>query len=227
MPSAHRYLVSFIRMGIVERDDETGRYDLGPGALQLGVAKLARFDVVGLSRPILEELSAEIGEPVALALWTDKGPICVSCVDTAGPIKLILRMGAVLPLLGSAAGLVFAAFHKSSALNKLRDKELDEIAKARKISQPIASSQLNAELAEIRIRGVSKVDGGVAIGVNAISVPIFDHTGSMVAALISGGIGGGINLEWDSIQAIRTQEAATRLSMRLGYKLVTARNVQA
>ena len=33
---AHRYLVSFMRMGLVEQHSETGLYDLGSFALQLG-----------------------------------------------------------------------------------------------------------------------------------------------------------------------------------------------
>lgn len=39
MPAAkaHRYLVSFMRMGLVEQDANTGRYDLGEFSLELGL----------------------------------------------------------------------------------------------------------------------------------------------------------------------------------------------
>ena len=33
---AHRYLVSFQRLGLVTQDPRTARYDLGPAALKLG-----------------------------------------------------------------------------------------------------------------------------------------------------------------------------------------------
>ncbi|MCB1966488.1 MAG: helix-turn-helix domain-containing protein, partial [Candidatus Accumulibacter sp.] len=42
MPAAkaRRYLVSFMRMGLVEQDANTGRYDLGEFSLELGLASL-------------------------------------------------------------------------------------------------------------------------------------------------------------------------------------------
>ena len=39
---AHGYLVSLVRAGLVEQDRDTGRYDLGEDALQLGLAALTR-----------------------------------------------------------------------------------------------------------------------------------------------------------------------------------------
>lgn len=213
---AHRYLVSFVRMGFVEQNSETGLYDLGGAALRLGIAKLARLDVVRLSRPIMESLCTEIGETVALAVWTDRGPICVRCVDSGSPVKLILRTGAVLPLLSSAAGLVFAAFHRASVLNKLLYAELSEKAKACRTPLTALASNLNTHLAEICIQGVARMDGGVTIGINGISAPIFDHTGSLVAALMLGGTEEGVDL--GSIQVFRVKEAAKYFSMLLGYQ---------
>jgi hypothetical protein len=39
---AHRYLVSFSRLGVVSQDPVSGRYELGGFALQMGLARLAR-----------------------------------------------------------------------------------------------------------------------------------------------------------------------------------------
>ncbi|HZY15532.1 MAG TPA: helix-turn-helix domain-containing protein, partial [Ramlibacter sp.] len=47
---AHRYLVSFQRLGLVVQDSASTRYDLGPAALQLGLASLSRLDAVRLAR---------------------------------------------------------------------------------------------------------------------------------------------------------------------------------
>ena len=46
MPAAkaHRYLVSFARMGLVEQQADTGLYDLGSFALELGLGALARLE---------------------------------------------------------------------------------------------------------------------------------------------------------------------------------------
>src|ERR1700733_16306068 len=51
MPAAkaHRYLVSFARMGLVEQQADTGLYDLGSFALELGLGALARLEPVTLA----------------------------------------------------------------------------------------------------------------------------------------------------------------------------------
>ena len=65
MPAAkaHRYLVSFMRTGLVTQDPLSGRYDLGHFALDLGLASLARLDAVRVATPVLDSLGEEIGEP--------------------------------------------------------------------------------------------------------------------------------------------------------------------
>jgi len=58
MPAAkaHRYLVSFVRTGLVTQDPLSGRYDLGHFALDLGLASLARLDAVRVATPVLDAL---------------------------------------------------------------------------------------------------------------------------------------------------------------------------
>jgi DNA-binding IclR family transcriptional regulator len=53
-----------MRMGLVEQDANTGRYDLGEFALELGLASLARLDPVRLAGPVLDDLCERIGETV-------------------------------------------------------------------------------------------------------------------------------------------------------------------
>ncbi|MET0186778.1 MAG: helix-turn-helix domain-containing protein, partial [Achromobacter sp.] len=43
---AHPYLVSFIRVGLVQQDGVTGQYELGAFALQMGLVSLQRLDPV-------------------------------------------------------------------------------------------------------------------------------------------------------------------------------------
>ena len=58
---AHRYLVSFQRLGLVTQDAGTTRYDLGPAALRLGLASLSRLDAVRMGRERLGALLEQVG----------------------------------------------------------------------------------------------------------------------------------------------------------------------
>ncbi len=226
MPAAkaHRYLVSFMRMGLVEQDANTGRYDLGEFALELGLASLARLDPVRLAGPVLDDLCERSGETVALAMWGNHGATCVRWVEAGGPVTITLRTGVVLPLTSSATGLAFAAFYRSPYLKKRLDAEVRATAEARKAQPEAVLAALMEQLEEIRGHGISRASGSVTPGINGFSAPVFDHSGRMVAAITSLGIIGNFDIDWESPIAQSTREAAATLSRRLRHGSVDAAN---
>lgn len=219
MPAAkaHRYLVSFMRMGLVEQDANTGRYDLGGFSLELGLASLARIDPVRLAAPILDDLCERIGETVALAMWGNHGATCVRWVEAGGPITITLRTGVVLPLTTSATGLAFSAFYRSPYLKKQLDAELRASAETTHTTLAALMRNLENQLEEIRSHGLSRASGSLTPGINGFSAPVFDHADRMVAAITSLGTIGHFDMEWDSQLAKNVKEAAATLSRRLGH----------
>ncbi|MBN8437872.1 MAG: IclR family transcriptional regulator [Candidatus Accumulibacter sp.] len=219
MPAAkaHRYLVSFMRMGLVEQDANTGRYDLGEFSLELGLASLARLDPVRLAGPVLDDLCERLGETVALAMWGNHGATCVRWVEAGGPVTVTLRTGVVLPLTASATGLAFAAFYRSPYLRRMLDNEVLAMAEVRNATPTALLEALTVRLDEIRRRGIARASGSFNPGINGFSAPVFDHTGHMVAAITSLGIIGSFDLDWDSPMAQSTRDAAATLSRRLGH----------
>ena len=219
MPAAkaRRYLVSFVRMGLVEQDANTGRYDLGGFALELGLASLARLDPVRLAGPVLDDLCECTGETVALAMWGNRGATCVRWLEAGGPVTVTLRTGVVLPLLSSATGLAFAAFYRSPYLRRMLDAEIEAAAALRHVTPAALRAALAVQLDEVRRHGIARAAGSVTPGVNGFSAPVFNHAGRMVAALTQLGIIGSFDLDWDSPTARLTKDAAAALSRRLGY----------
>lgn len=228
MPAAkaHRYLVSFMRMGLVEQDANTGRYDLGSFALELGLASLSRLDPVRLCAPILEDLCERIGETVALAMLGNHGATIVRWVEAGGPITVTLRTGTVLPLANSATGRAFVAYCRAPFLKKLLERELRTNAEETKTTITALIRDLEPIIEEIRLHGISRASGSLTPGINGFSAPVFDHTGNMVAAITSLGSFGHFDTEWNSPLAFAIKEAAQTLSARLGHS-ETAPRVQA
>lgn len=224
MPAAkaHRYMVSFMRIGLIEQDRASGRYDLGSYALQLGLSGLGRLEPVRLAAPVLEDLCEEISETVALAVWGNHGATVVRIVDAGGPVTITLRAGTVLPLYKSATGRAFAAFYRAPYLKKLLDDELHQAAEATKTSITNLKRQLEKNLTDIRQHGISRATGSLTPGINGFSAPVYDHSQTMVAAITSLGTVGDFNVEWDSPVAKAMLIAAEKLSLRLGYEKPTA-----
>jgi len=219
MPAAkaHRYMVSFLRIGIVEQDAGSGRYDLGAYALELGLSGLGRLDPVRLAGPILDALCEEIQETVALAVWGNRGATIVRIVDAGAPVTITLRAGTVLPLYSSATGRAFSAFYRSPFLKKMLDEELHAVAESSKTAITTVRRQLEKTLSEIRTRGIGRATGNLTPGINGFSAPVYDHTGCMVAAITALGSMGEFDVEWDSPVAKAMLSAAQSLSHRLGY----------
>lgn len=222
MPAAkaHRYMISFMRIGIVEQDSSSGRYDLGSYALDIGLSSLGRLDPVRLAGPILENLCEEIQETVAMAVWGNRGPTIVRIVDAGGPITITLRAGTVLPLCKSATGRAFAAFFRSPFLKRMLDDEIRDLSTSSKTAITTVRRQFEKTLTEIRQQGISRATGSLTPGINGFSAPVFDHTGGMVAAITSLGSVGEFNVEWDSPLAKAMRVAADNLSRRLGYESI-------
>ena len=63
------YLVSFGKLKLIEQEHETGRYALGPAALQLGLTCLHQLDPIRAALPVAQQLARSTGHAVALALW--------------------------------------------------------------------------------------------------------------------------------------------------------------
>ena len=219
MPAAkaHRYLVSFMRMGLVEQDANTGRYDLGSFSLELGLASLSRLDPVRLGAPILEDLCERIGETVALAMLGNHGATIVRWVEAGGPITVTLRTGTVLPLANSATGRAFVAYCRAPFLKKLLERELRTNAEQTGTTVTALIHGLEPIIEEIRLHGISRASGSLTPGINGFSAPVFDHTGNMVAAVTSLGSFGHFDTEWNSPLAFAIKEAAQSLSARLGH----------
>ena len=204
MPAAkaHPYLVSFIKIGLVEQDGS--KYGLGPLALQLGLISLQQYDPVRLATPRIEALAQEIGHTVAIAVWGNRGPTIVRVAEALNPVHISMRHGTVMSLRGTASGRLFAA-HLPTALVAAADIE--------------AGKPLGAHvLATIRTAGLASSQDAVVMGVSALAAPVFDDQGRIVLSLTAIGPSGSFNLAADGPIALALRRAGAALSQQLGWR---------
>lgn len=236
MPAAkaHRYLVSLIRVGLVEQDAGTGLYDLGPLALELGLVSLGRMDAVKLADETMANLRDATGETVALAIWGSFGPTYIRLLQSRRPVTINLQIGSVLPMTYTATGLCFAAFMPAGETDELlraelagnqRDK-LDAPHTARDLA-PLLNETKQHGLARVvghldpaaaRMPGATRTAERLLAGFNAFAAPVFDHEGRMRFALTIVGSAAHVDEAWDGPIAEAIRLHATALSARLGFR---------
>jgi DNA-binding IclR family transcriptional regulator len=214
---AHRYLVSFQRLDLVQQDLTSTRYDLGPAALQLGLATLSRLDGVRLARERMPALLNEIGHTVALAVWGNQGPTIVHWQESPQAMT-VLRLGDVMPLLTSATGRCFAAYLPPSLIQAKLKAELTQAHKMQRRDVPTTQAEAKAMLDEVRTRGISRVVDTLLPGVVGFCAPVFDSDHHMVMGILSLGPSASFDASWQGKPARALCLAAEQLSHKLGYR---------
>lgn len=211
---AHPYLVSFCKLGLVEQDPASGRYGLGPLAMQLGLISLQQLDPLALATPLIEQLAAETGHTLAVAVWGNRGATIVRVAQPPAAVFVSMRHGTVMSLRATASGQLFAALlPPARVLPVLRDEH-----KASGRRGAALDEELRAALAAVRAQGYSHVQGLLLPGISALAAPVFGGGGLLLLSLTAIGPSALFDSRPGSALVQRVRSAAADLSARLGWR---------
>lgn len=174
MPAAkvHRYLVSLIESDMITQR-ASGSYDLGAAAAEIGVAAIARIDVVNRAADGLPGLVDATGCTATLSVFGTMGPTMVRWERTSPPLITALGVGSVLPLLRSATGHVF--------LSWLPDRVVAPFVEAEGGSAP--GEDVASIRARVRADGIADAKEIYIPGLFALAGPVLDAQGQADAAV--------------------------------------------
>ncbi|HUT49296.1 MAG TPA: IclR family transcriptional regulator [Alphaproteobacteria bacterium] len=212
----HRYLVSLVRTGLVAQNKATSRYGIGPLALKLGLAALRDLEVIRCCAEDLAMLRDAINETVVLSVWGNLGPTVVWIEESGQAVRMNLRIGTVLPVMGTAIGRVFAAHLALPAVKKVVALQRGRIEGAERFTK-FGSAEVDAILDDVRARGLSRIDATLVPGVAALAAPIRDYQGSVAAVLAAIGRSQEFDLRWSGPVSQALKDMAASISRRLGY----------
>lgn len=216
MPTSqvYLYMVSFMQVGFVVQESSTNRYELGPLALEAGLAALRKTDVVEIAKPAMIEVARQTGEAVSLSVWGNRGPCIVSKVDGTRRSPMHLRVGYVQTLLDTATGRVFLSY-----LPRAETADLVASERAAVASHDALSDQTIDEIiARTRSLGIGVSDNLRHDGYASLCVPVLDNAGGIRAGMtVIGPVGDFDDHENSPIARVLYQAAGT-LSSRFGYR---------
>ena len=177
----HRYLASFLASGLARQELDSRRYALGPLAMRLGLAALNSYQPLRDAIELQRELRNQLDETLVLSVWGAQGPTVVHVEESSQPIIMTMRVGAVLPMLATATGLVFAAFlprHFTEPLIKVALKAEDGLNVFARDS--VAIERLIMQVSE---QGYAYNEGHLMPGVSALAFPLIDRAATFVAVM--------------------------------------------
>jgi DNA-binding IclR family transcriptional regulator len=216
---AHPYLVSFIKIGLVEQIGISGHYGLGPLALQLGLISLQQYDPVRLATPRIEDLAAHLGHTVAIAVWGNRGPTIVRVAEAASPVHVTMHHGTVMSLRGTASGRLFSAFMPADIVRAalVAEATVNVIQPSNSESTQAMDASLKENLHQVREQGIAHSRDGVIKGVSALAAPVFDDQSRIVLSLTAIGPSGSFDLDLKGATALALKSAGQELSRQLGW----------
>lgn len=214
--TARRFLVTLADLGYVVR--RGGRFELTPRVLELGYACFASADLAQLVRPVVEDLSARLGESASAAVLDGADIVYIARAPVRRIMRLEISVGTRLPAYATSMG--------RAQLAQLPAEQVRE-----RLELPLAAltpdtvtdvDELFARLRLGRRRGWSLVEHELEAGLRSVAVPVFSPGGEVVAALnvalgtSDGAAGGCAELEDAVVGPL--QDAAEQVQVLLGLQ---------
>lgn len=204
----HKYLTSFTRAGFLQKNQDL-KYLLGTELILLGLKASEQFDIQDICLPYITKLREELNETVALAIWGENGPFFIRWEQSNRAINLGIKTGSRVSVTESAPGRLFSAYlpkEKTEALllNELQTNQIHD--------------HLLQELEEVKRKGFALTSGTLVPGITAVSCPVFDLNGSILAALTVVSMNDVFDTSEHSDFIKKLKHTALELSQALGFK---------
>ncbi len=211
----HRYLISMIEEELVVQDPVSSQYQLGPECIQIGLAAMRLADPVRSAEPSLVRLRQSLEMTCFIAVMGNKGPTIVRFEEPGLPVTLNVRVGSVLSLIWSATGRVFLAYLDDSRVERLATEELALISPAQRATlDPV--DPIGVLKRQVQDAGMALVRDTNLQGISAISAPVFDFSGKVVAVMTVLGATGGFDAATAERVTLALNEESRLISLSLG-----------
>ena len=202
--------------GMIEPVQGGDDYILGTGMIELAAQKLSSLDVAQAAGAVLSALAERLGLSCHLGILDRREVLYV--LRSTPEVHLVsnVRIGTRLPAHASSMGRAILAHMPREAVDELfAGAELFPVTHL----TPTTMHALHVELEKIREYGIVDSRSSFEQGIDSIAAPVFDHSGSVIAAINASGpdsaFGGARGRRTSITMAVR--EAGALISKRLGF----------
>jgi DNA-binding IclR family transcriptional regulator len=211
--SIYRYLSALVGEQMLEYDPTAKKYMLSSKILELASIVYDQLELRKIALPFIKQLAEKTKETVYLTALNKNRAICIERVESNFALRLSVNRGESFPLHASATSTVLMAYLSNEEQERIIAKGLKKFTN-HTIIDPI---ELKAKLNEIKSQGFAYSDQELDEGARAVSAPIFNCLGKIVAGLsIAGPIQRFSDEKIEEFKTLVTENAKS-ISARLGY----------
>ncbi len=177
--TTRRLLVSLLENGLIEQDNSSRRYRLGPALVRFAAIRNSHFPFIEGARKYVSALAAEVDETVHLSEFDSHFLNSTYVVESSQANRVSVGIGDRLPLHATASGLAYLAASSMDYVETYLRTQLKKFT-SKTLADPDA---LRHMLVETRARGYSIGDQGLADGVFSVAAAIVDRNGHPIGAV--------------------------------------------
>ena len=177
--TTHRIVTTLLHHGFLERASDGQRYRLGIRLANLGFRVIQRMDIRREAIPVMTGLRDQWDETCDLSIFDDDHVLYIEVMHSNHALRIAAAVGLHLPAHCTASGKLFLANMNAQDLEAFLERSLQ----AHTENTVTAPDELHRQLQRIREQGYSVDHQEYEVGICAISAPIRDQSGTMVAAL--------------------------------------------
>lgn len=212
-PTVRRVLLALVRAGLVDQDEASRRYHVGPEAYVLGTLAAPRFGIHALALDGLSRIARQSGDCAFLSVPRGAFSVCLHREEGTWPIRThVLQAGDRHPLGIGAGGLAILA-----ALPEAEVARIIEANAAALAAYPGYSPDLlRGAMGDTRARGYALNPGLYVAGSWGIGVPVRGPDGRPLGALSLAAIESRLGAERQKELVPLLQREAAALEAKLG-----------
>jgi len=175
----HRILQSLVARGLLQHNERTHAYGLGPAAVMLGARTLAQMDLRDVARPELMWLRNETQETTTLSLLVNDRRAYIDQFPSPKEIKMTVELGRGYPLHAGASSRVILAHMTPADRERVLTGPLMSLT-----SETITEEKrLAASLRLVAEKGYATSHGERQSGAGSVAAPVFATGGRVVGAI--------------------------------------------
>jgi len=211
-PSTTHRILNDLTLGRYVDRPEPGSYRLGMRLLELGNLVKARLDVRDAALDAMRELHKHTHQPVNLSVRQGDEIVYIErTYSERSGMQVVRTVGGRAPLHLTSVGKLFLAADEPTRVRAYATRT----GLAGNTRNSITDlTRLERELAQIRLRGVSRDEEELEVGVRCMAVGIYDDQSKLVAGLSISAPAERLEESWEP----RLKETAAGISAALGYR---------
>jgi DNA-binding IclR family transcriptional regulator len=196
-----RILQTLVDAGYLIQTDSM-HYSLSLRVLRLGNCILPNLGVREIARPEMYLVNEVTKETVALSEYLPTERVIIDVVESALPLKLVLRTGESVQQDAGATGQVYLAYHPDSLSAYLKKHKNDR-------------DQIQKQIDDVQTKGYAFTTGSRAPGSCGVAVAVFDINNECKYSI--GVYGPDTRVKPNLDMIVQTlKDSANRISVRLG-----------